>query len=475
MSAPKSAEQSTKKNIIKTLNPNEFINENVRFSNVKNNTELGLKWVDINYARDSQDTDEKLFQKLFIVARGCVIKKFGKVETKGNDGKEPALAKDGKPRKDKFSIFMVLNDKEFINMINNFELYLAQIGHENDQAWFDNDFTVEECQDMLKSCISKNKKDEKDEKKAKYGDTTAIGGTLSRDFICRSKCEEVPVVSDLNVALAKNNIVDVCFHINKIKLGAGTYRIGMEVTQINVVGVSEGSGESHGLKPEEYTPGLITLTPLQQHEKGGKFCKMLYQERPVRIHLENIKARIFKFDKEETISYSMSIRLSDPTFRKMVESIDEEVFNLLVEKSKDYLGAKKTPKIARPMVKQICSYNKADAEKVKKGEKPTYDPSIWLKIYFSDEKGFDGKIINSSTGKAIQNTEDLINKDLDISSLDFYSRHIWFAKQATVNFTLGKCAVTYETTEYDMDAIEGGAAAAAEETEQQEAPDSDVE
>jgi hypothetical protein len=428
-----------------------------------------LKWVDTSYARDSASAGD---EKLLVVARGCVIKTFGKIENKGKDGKEAAPAKDGKPRKDKFSIFMSLKDEEFIDMINTFESYLEQVGHENSQAWFGDDYSEAECHDMLKSCVSKHDK---------YG--YAVGGTLSRDFTCRSKTEEVPDVSDLNMALAKNNIVDVCFHINKIKLGAGTYRLGMEITQINVVGVSEGTGESYGMRPEEYTPGKITLSPLQQHEKGGKFCKMLYQERPVRIHLENVKARIFKFDKDDNISYSMSIRLSDPTFRKMVEGIDEEVFNLLVANSKEYLGSKKTAKLARPMVKQIYSYNKTDAEKVKKGEKPTYDPSIWLKIYFSEEKGFDGKIVNAETGKPIQNTEDLINKDLDIASLDFYSRHIWFAKQATVNFTLGKCAVTYETTEYDMDAIEGGASAAAaeeegseeEETEAQEAENSDDE
>jgi len=462
MSAPKSAEHSTKKKIIKPLNANEFVKENVRFSNVKNNTELGLKWVDTSYARDGAGSDDKLL----VVARGCVIKTFGKIENKGKDS---APAKDGKQRKDKFSIFMSLKDEEFIDMINTFERYLEQIGHENAQAWFDNDFTEEECHDMLKSCVSKNDK---------YG--YAVGGTLSRDFTCRSKTEEVPDVSDLAVALAKNNIVDVCFHIHKVKLGAGTYRLGMEITQINIVGVSEGSGESHGLKPEEYNAGHITLTPVQQHEKGGKFCKILYEERPLRVHLENVKSRIFKFDKEGTVAYSMSIRLSDPTFRKMVESVDEEVFNLLVANSKEYLGAKKTAKLARPMVKQIYSYNKTDQEKVKKGEKPTYDPSIWLKIYFSDDKGFDGKIINAETGKPIQNTEDLINKDLDITSLDFYSRHIWFGpKGASINFTLGKCAVTYETTEYDMDAIEGGAAASQgtedEEEETQEAANSDDE
>lgn len=463
MSATKSAEHSIKKKIIKPLNANEFVKENVHFSNVKNNTELGLKWVDTSYARDGTGSDDKLL----IVARGCVIKTFGKVENKGKDS---STAKDGKQRKDKFSIFMSLKDEEFIDMINTFERYLEQIGHENAQAWFDNDFSEEECHDMLKSCVSKNDK---------YG--YAVGGTLSRDFTCRSKTEEVPDVSDIAVALAKNNIVDVCFHIHKVKLGAGTYRLGMEITQINIVGVSEGSGESHGLKPEEYNAGHITLTPVQHHDKGGKFCKILYEERPLRVHLENVKSRIFKFDKEGTVSYSMSIRLSNPTFRKMVESVDEEVFNLLVANSKEYLGAKKTAKLARPMVKQIYSYNKIDQEKVKKGEKPTYDPSIWLKIYFSDDKGFDGKIINADTGKPIQNTEELINKDLDITYLDFYSRHIWFGpKGASINFTLGKCAVTYETTEYDMDAIEDGTATSQgtddeEEQVTQEATNSDDE
>lgn len=462
MSATQSVEHSTKKKIIKPLNANEFVKENMRFSNVKNNTELSLKWVDISYARGGTGADDKLL----VVARGCLIKTFGKLENKSKDS---SSAKDGKQIKDKFSIFLSLKDEEFIDMINTLESYLEKIGHENAQAWFDNDFTEEECHDMLKSCISKNDK---------YG--YAIGAPLSRDFTCRSKTEQVPDVSDLSVALSKNNIVDVCFCIQKVKLGAGTYRLGTEITQINVVGVSEGNSENYGLKPEEYNAGNITLTPVQQHEKGGKFCKILYEMRPLRVHLENVKCRIFKFDKEGTISYSMSIRLSDPTFRKMVESIDEEIFNLLVANSKEYLGAKKTAKLARPMVKQIYSYNKTDQEKLKKGEKPSYDPSIWLKIYFSDDKGFDGKIINAETEQPIHNTEELINKDLEITYLDFYNRHIWFGpKGASINFTLGKCAVTYETTEYDMDAIEYSATANQEtkdeDEETQEAANSDDE
>jgi hypothetical protein len=455
----KVSEQSSKKKIIKPLNPSEFVKENVKFSTVRNNTELGLKWVDTTYKRDDSA------EKMLVVARGCIIKTFGKMKMKG---KEPAPAKDGKPRRDKYSVFMSLKDEEFIEMVKTYEAYLDEVGHENSQAWFDTVFEVEECHQMQKSCISSNDK---------YG--YAIGANLAIDFTCKSKTEEVPDVSDLNVALAKNNIVDVCFHFNKINLGAGTYRTSIEITQINVVGVSEGSGESHGLKPEDYESGKITLTPIQQHEKGGKFCKILYDEHPVRIHLENINGRIFRFEKDDTVAYSMSIRLSDPTFRKMVEGIDDEVFNLLVANSKEYFGMKKTAKLARPMVKQIYSYNKTDQEKIKKGEKPTYDPSIWLKIYFSEEKGFDDKIINAESKDAIRNTEELINKDLNISSLDFYSRHIWFGpKGVSINFTMGKCAITYETTEYDMDAVqdaEGTEEEGEEEAEEEEAANSDNE
>jgi hypothetical protein len=455
MSSTSFTKQSTKKKIIKPLTPTEFSNDNVKLSNVKTNTELGLKWVETGYSRGDAGDD-----KFLVVARGCVVKTFGKMEYKGKDGNSKDASGD-KPSKDKYSIFMSVKDDEFIDMIKTFEKYLEQVGHENSQAWFDNDFTVEECHDILKPIMSAHEK---------YG--YSIGSVLSREFTCKSKIEEIPDVSDLSIALAKNTIVDVCFHINKIKLGAGTYRLGAEINQINIVGISEGSGESIGLKPEEFESGKITLTPLQQHEKGGKFCKILYDDHPVRVHLENVIGRILKFEKDG-ISYLLSIRLSEPVLRKMVEGMDEEIFNLLVTNSKEYLGAKKTAKLARPIVKPILSYSKSDQEKIKKGEKPTYDPSIWIKIYFSEEKGFDGKIINADNDKPIQNTEDLVNKDLTIASLNFYSRHIWFGpKGASTNFTLSKCRVTYETTEYDMDAVES---ANAENEEEVQATNSDDE
>jgi len=437
---PSNSAKVSVKRVIKPLNPTEFVSENMKFSNVKNNTEIGTKWVDTTYAKNAGNEE-----RMLVVARGCVVKTFKKMENKDNNGKE-FVNKDGSMRKDKYQIFMGLKDEKFIEMVKNYEQYLVTKGTENSVAWFDEQFNEEECQQMLKPLLSEHEK---------FG--CAIGGILGRDFTCKSKTEDVPDVSDLTVALAKGTVIDVCFCFNKIKLGAGKYSIGIEINQINIISIgSGGEYEPSGIKPDEYTPGKITLTEQEQHDKGGKFCKVRYEDKPLRFHLENVIGRIFKFEKEGQVSYSMSIRLADKTLRKMIDGLDQEIFDLLVANSKEYFGAKKTPKLLKAIVKPIYSYNKTDQEKIKKGEKPSFDPSIWIKIYHSEEKGFDGKIVNVETGKPILNTEELLNKDLTISIMDTYSRHIWFGPKGTsINLTLNKCAISYETTEYDMDDAEG--------------------
>jgi hypothetical protein len=451
--------KTSAKKVIKPLNPTDFVNDNMKFSNVKNNTEIGTKWVDTTYAKTAGNED-----RMLVVARGCIIKTFKKMENKDKNGKE-FINKDGTSRKDKYQIFMGLKDDKFIEMVKEYEEFLVNKGMENSVAWFDEQFNEEECREMLKPLLSEHEK---------YG--CAIGGILGRDFTCKSKSEDVPDVSDLIIALAKGTLIDVCFWFNKIKLGAGKYSIGMEINQINIISVgSGGEYEPSGIKPDEYTSGKVTLTEQQQHEKGGKFCKVLYEDKPMRFNLENVTGRIFKFEKDGQVSYSMSIRLADKTLRKMVEGLDQEIFDLLVENSKVYFGAKKTPKLLKAIVKPIYSYNKNDQEKIKKGEKPSYDPSIWIKIYYSSDKGFDGKIVNVENGKPILNTEELINKDLTISRMDAYSRHIWFGPKGTsINLTLNKCAISYETTEYDMDDVDN-ASVDEEEEKKDESADSEEE
>lgn len=433
--------------IIKPLNPTDLISSKVGFSNVITNTEIGNKYCKITYGNTANSDN-----KLLVVARGCIIKTFKKLENKDKDGKII------KGKKDKYQVFMNLKDKNFIDMFNKLDEYLITQGVENSEKWFDEKMELEECTQMFnnnKSTLSNHEK---------YG--YAIGSILGNDFVCKSTTSEVPDVSNLELALAKNTVVDVCFYINKLKLGVGKYSLGFEINQINIksIGGTE-QYESNALKPEDYKLGNLTLSTIQQHEKGGKFCELLYQEKKLRIKLINIVGRIFKFEKDDTVSYSMSIRLTDENLRNMIEGIDKEILNTLMANSKDYYGSKKTEKLLKAILKPLLSYNKADQEKIKKGEKPTYEPSIWVKIYHSEEKGFDGKIMNVGNNKPIDNTETVLNKDLNISSIEIYSRHIWFGPKGTsINLTLNKCGISYEAPVYDMDDIDDDTTSGKDET-----------
>ena len=423
-------------NIIKPLSPSEFNSEKIVFSNVIINTEIGNKYCKITYGNNNDG-------KLLVVARGCVIKTFKKLENKDKDGKII------KGKKDKYQIFMSLKDEPFINMFNKLDEYLINKGIEHSEKWFDEKMELDECKQMFnndKSTLSNHEK---------YG--YAIGSILGNDFVCKSTTADVSDVSNLELALVKNTVVDVCFFINKLKLGVGKYSLGFEINQINIKSIgSTEQYESNALKPEDYKLGNLTLSAIQQHEKGGKFCELLYQDKKLRFNLSNITGRIFKFEKDDTVSYSMSIRLTDANLRNMIEGIDKEILNMLMTNSKDYYGSKKTEKLLKAILKPLLSYNKADQEKIKKGEKPTYEPSIWVKIYWhNEEKGFDGKIMNVTNNKPIENTESVLNKDLNISNIEIYSRHIWFGPKGTsINLTLNKCGISYEAPVYDMDDLD---------------------
>ena len=80
---------------------------------------------------------------------------------------------------------------------------------------------------------------------------------------------------------------------------------------------------------------------------------------------------------------------------------------------------------------------------------------MYVKLYHSVEKGFDKKIINSADKKPLDNVEDLINKDLNITEVEAYSRHVWFGiKGTSVNFTLNRCEISYDVPEYKFDDVD---------------------
>ena len=444
---------STKKiasKVFKPLNPTEFDSTNVKFSPVKNNTEIRSKWVDTTYEGCKDG-------KFYVTARGCVIKSFTKQQPNPKYNDKPS---GDKPKKDKYTVWMGIKDTNFMNMIEKYDDFIISKSVENGLAWFGNEMTEEECRDLFKSVVSRHEK---------YGNS--LSGVLSREFSWESKIEEVSNSTPLEEAFQKHSVVDVVLAFNSVKFATDKYNLGVEIVRMNLVGTGgEGSYVSNSLTLNEFQPGKITLTEKVAHEKsqGGRYCKVLYDERPLRIRLTEVEGRVFEFKKEDTTSYSISIRLNDKKLREMVESIDNEVLAILLENSEKYLDGKKKATAISILkknggYKNLCSFSKKDAELIKEKKEPANPPSLWIKIYYDTTKGFDNKIINADTGKPISTPAEIINKDVSISEIEVYSRHLWFGKTYSVNLTLNRASISYNAPVFDMGDDDGDSATGTEE------------
>lgn len=417
---------------IKPLSPIDVDTSKISFSKVINIPDIGFKYCKILY-----DGDEKLI----VVIRGCTIKTFTKLENKSGKGKS------------KYQLFMSLNtsdknkdedenkDKyQFITMIKNIEKYLITQCAEKSNQWFDETIEEEDCAIMLKPTLSNND----------YG--YAISGILSNEFVCKDINRVNIEYDNLEDALQKNNVIDVCISFNRLKLGVDKYSLGFEINQINIKAIGKSKiYESNPITIETFDEKKISFGKLQQHEKGGKFIIPKYEGRPVSFQLKDINARIF-LSKEG--KYSMCINLKNKDFHDIIKKYDAIILQNSLQNIQEYYG-KKNAKQVNSTFNKLESYSKSDQEKIKKGEKPAYEPSIWIKIWHSDEKGFDGKIINAETSKPITNAEDILNKSITISMIDFYSRHVWFGPKGTsINLSLNKCSVSYDAPVYDMDDVD---------------------
>ncbi len=426
---------------IKPLNPSEFDPESVSYSGLNINNEIGTKWINTTYEK----SEDKLKQ-FIVTAKNCTVISYKKNEAKGKDGKPIPLPKSEKPRKDKYQLFVKIKDEAFIEFVKTYEEALIQVAMANSESWYGSEMDEKECTDMIRSLMSSHEK---------YG--YSLSAILTPDCKCDSKVAEITDCSNREEVLTKNTIVNLVFNFSKVKIGVDTFRSGVDIKHISIVSVGQDTPyESNAITPEAFEEGKIILTAKETNDNNGKFCKAMYDDKLLRIKFNNVTGRIFRMeDPEGKVSFSLSIRLSDPANRKMIDTIDSEIFELLFKNSKEYFGSSKTKKQLKLNVKSLASYNKADKEKIDKGEKPTYDPSIWIKLYHSEEKGFDKKIINTENKKPLENVEDLLNKDLSINEIEAYSRHIWFGVKGTsVNFTLNRCEVSYDVPVYDMDDVE---------------------
>ena len=384
----------------------------------------------------------------YMVARGCRINVF-KLQDNG-----------------KYNLYVNVTDDDFINAIKSYDDSLIKYGSDNSKLFFDDEMSEEDCRELFKpKTLSLHEK---------YGYSISCN-LKKKDFICKSKTDSITDVSDLTVALQKGTIVDVCFDFGKIKLGLNKYSVGVEIKQVNIISVGAASAyKSNAIKLEDFNLNKLKINEIETLEKGNKKTQMLYGEddnkKPLKFLFENIEGRIFgnKQPNDEKTSYSLNIKLN-PEQHKKFDEINEETLKQTIQelcKGMDANKAALKAKVVKKEFKSIVTYSKADQDKIKKGEKPTYPPSIWIKIYHSDEKdtdgnekGFCGKIVNAEGNKPINNSDELVAiKNLNIKSLEIYNKHIWIgAKGISVNFTLNKCEISMDVApSYDMDFIDDG-------------------
>jgi hypothetical protein len=429
------AKTSSTTKIYKPLDPTEFDDTKTKYSDIKI-TKDGSKYIYTDY-------DNKQF---LVVIRGCKILSY--IEGK--------------------NLFVQISDTNAIEMIRAYEKAISTKFLDSSLNWFGEKYDEDEFTNALKTIILSNNN---------FPDSYTLSLNLSDKFTIKSKVASIPDNDsvDNKTKLAKFNLVDVCVNFKSIKINKAEYNIIVECNQANITGVGKtGEYKNTAIYPNNFTSGKITLSKLNTKTYEGKngqpdittkTADVLYDKNKFRCNFKDINSRIFKFIKdgnEDSTSYSLSLRLpKDSDERKMFESIYDESFKIIStgDNCKEYYDKKYTPKQLKTIIKNILSYNKIDQEKIKKGEEPTNQPSIYFNISFDKKQSgggnkFYGKFINDKDKKPIENLDELLGKDLNITTLETYCKGVSFhSKGTSIKFVVDKCYINFDVPEYDMDSI----------------------
>lgn len=445
MATPQVNKSASASASMKSIKPLKTINTSeIKCGDIKTNPEYGTKWSPITYIDDKQ--------QLLLVAPNCTIKTCNTQDNKDKDNKDN---KDKDNKNDKArppQLFVGINDNQFKDEIKKLEAFIKNYSCHNSEKIFGEQFNEEEVNEMFKQTLLEHEK---------YG--TAIGAKCSYGYNVISKTPAVEVPSDNTKwidILTKSTKCDICFLIKQINVGVGKFSIGIEIKQINITEAPQANAEwmLFVITPDNYDPTKLIILLPEQHPKGGKFAKAQYDGKTTKFKIANANGRIFKNENPgQEPSYSISIRLDDPAMLELFKKVDVSIFNHLLSASKDFFGAKKTPKLLSAILKPVVSYNKADQDKIKKGEQPTYAPSIWIKLYNSVEKGFDNKLFDANKKTFINNDNiaEYINKNINLSVVEFYIRQIFSGpKGVSVSFVGNKLFINMEGNgeePYDLD------------------------
>lgn len=445
--------------ILKPCDPTSFVESKTKFSDVKI-TKDGSKYIYTDY-------DNKQF---LVVIRGCKILSF--IEGK--------------------NLFVQLSDPNAIEMIRKYEKHIVNKCLSDSVTWFGEQYNEEESNNALKSIILSN---------ANFPDSYTLSLPLSDKFLVKSKISDIADNDDIDIKtkLAKFNLIDVCVNFKSIKINKVEYNIIVECNQANLTGIGKtGEFKNNSIFANNFTPGKITLSKLitknyegqnGQPDINTKSADVLYDKNKFRCTFKDINSRIFRFIKdgnEDTTSYSLSLRLPKGSDEyKMFESIYEETFKILStgDNCKEYYDKKLTLKQLKGFVKTIITYNKDDQKLILSGKEPTNTPSIYFNILLNKkhnsnnkEPKFYGKFMNSADKKPIDNLDNLLGKDLNITTLETYCKGVSFhSKGTSIKFVVDKCYINFDVPVIDMDSVDNASEASDESNNEAEVAEAEAE
>jgi len=379
-------------------------------------------------------SDGVRMRKFMVCIRNCVLKK---VHT-------PKSANDG------YSLFLSCEDTNFVDFVTSLEEKLPSLVEENSIDWYDEEYTLEECQSLFSSMLISNDMGVSfsspcDRRNFKY------------EFVVDAP-EEFDETTPLEDVLKKNYRADVLLELRHVGLGVQSYKVKSYIHQVNVIALTTPKAASNATNVSSFNGDLVSITPLETSTNPvtnmpQKTCKISYNGKPYfNLKMENVSGRMFRQeDTNGKVSYSVALRMDDE-HKELFSGVSNTVFNTLKKKSKDYYGKPMTAPLLKKMYNGYPTYGKEDMKLIKAGEDPKYQPTLWLKVYYNPTNGgLNEKFTNGSTEKLITDPDSLCGKDLSFRELTVYNKHIWFGSNTSTNFTISNAVVDFEVESYDMD------------------------
>ena len=187
--------QKSAPKFFKPLDPHDFDRSKVSFSNVKTrNADISeIKYVDVQYNGD----------KLYVYARNCKIMRVKQNETT------------------KLNCFIFkITDENFIKMMESYDTLLNFTGYTNRESWFnDNDISIMAgTMQMLKPTLL-------------YHEIYGYGIVVHTSIQYQNSKQ----FSEDYLLMEKNNVVDVCFSLNKVYIQENNFYCSTRIEKIQKI------------------------------------------------------------------------------------------------------------------------------------------------------------------------------------------------------------------------------------------------